>query len=52
MLNPGSVILNLVQNLFGAGSFQHLKSMHYVTLNPVQGHKDLLATGLKIEVKN
>ena len=24
MLNPESVILNLIQNLSGAGSFQHL----------------------------
>jgi hypothetical protein len=40
MPNPESVILNLVQNLFRAGLFQHLiKSIYYETLKRVQGDK-------------
>ncbi len=35
MLDPESVILNLVQNIFRAGLFQHLNnSMCYETLIP------------------
>jgi len=40
MLNPESVILNLVQNLFRAGLIQHLtKSRIYETLKQVQGDR-------------
>ena len=40
MLNPESIILNLVQNLFRAGLVQHLtEPMDYETLKRVQGDK-------------
>jgi len=39
ILNPESVILNLVQNLFRAGLFQHLVPNRHETLKRVQGDK-------------
>ena len=43
LLNPERVILNLIQNLFGAGLFQHLiNSVSNETLNQVQGDKGQL----------
>ncbi|GEM_PF-6159377 len=38
-LNPESVILNVVQNLFRAGSFQHLKSIQYEAMFPLSEFK-------------
>jgi len=44
MLNPESVILNLVQNLFRADLFQHLiKSTCSETLKRVQGDQKILS---------
>ena len=41
LLNPESVILNLVQNLFRAGLFQHfMKSTDYETLKSLDPEFD------------